>query len=128
MNGRVRFMANMYLDVTCVDGTVRNKFFGFGEMHNIEKVGRCSDGFVNLYFKNGDVVRGVDGKLLELHKKPPVFDDDDDEQQEPEIAEAPEVDEAIATNLQQRRVEEVIDSLEEAADHPEIEIEGLDKE
>jgi len=125
-NGRVRFMANMYLDVDCPDGIVRNQFFGFGELHRVDKVGICADGYANLYFKDKRVVKGVQRDLLELHKNPLVFDDDDDEQQEPEIAEAPETDEAIETNLQQRRVDEVIDSLEEAAEHPEIEIEGLD--
>jgi len=126
MNGRVRFMANMYLDVTCADGVVRNKFYGFGEMHNVEKVGICPDGYANLYFKDGSVIKGIQRDLLELHKNPPVFDDEDDEQQEPEIEVPSETEEAIETNLQQRRVDEVIERLEDAAEHPEIPIDGLE--
>ena len=128
MNGKVRFMTNMYLDVTHSDGVVHNQFFGFGELHPVDSIGICANGYVNVYFPDGHIIKGIKKEFLELHKNPTMFDDTDDEQQVPEIEEAPIAKTDVAVNIQQHNTENVISSLEEELDHPEIPIEGLENE
>lgn len=66
---KVRFLANMELEIVNEEGEVREQLFKSGSYTSVERV--VTDGeWMDIIFENGDIIEGVQANLIEVFGAP----------------------------------------------------------